>query len=144
MGIKMTESQMTKVKELVDVAGHFTDQLLYIMRNHGLDKVNGCHMTIEISPELKFVTERVTFGYPNSDAGNITVAKGVYDEKFRATGAANSAEYELLFADDAIKERLRAILRVGKPLPPDGLWVSDDRYSPPVDRGVQVDDGMAE
>ena len=142
MAVKLTESQMTTLKGMTEIAGHLADQLLYIMRNHGLDKIPGCRISIEVNPEFRFTTEKIQVGFPDfGDFGYAMLTKGAYDnDDFIPTGSLNSAEYEQLFADDAVKARIRAILHQEKPLPPDGLWVGDDRNAPPVDcRGNEVD-----
>lgn len=138
MGIKMTENQFTAVEQTVKIAEAMANQLLHIMENNGLTQVHGGNLIIRIVPGLKFTRQTVEFGYQSSDAGFVKLAKGVYDEQFSPTGNENSAEYELLFANDTVKERMRRILFKEKPLPPDGLWIGDDRNNPPVDCGVSV------
>ena len=136
MGVKLTDGQMTTVKSMVEVAEHLADQILYIMQNSELHKVDGCQLQITVSPEFKFVTEQVTFGYRNTDAGFVRLAKGVHDATFKPTGDCNSPEYEILFADEKVRNRMVEILHREKPLPPDGLWICDDRFDSPVDSGV--------
>lgn len=144
MAVKLTESQMTTLKSMVEIAERFSDQFLHIMRNSGMDRIPGCQLTIQIDPVFTFTTEMITFGKKGSEAGYIALTKGVYDEPFTATGSGNSAEYELLFADDSIRERMAEVLRKEKPLPPDGLWVGKFDDPSLMDSGVQVNDGLAE
>lgn len=138
MRIKMTEDQMIAVKQTVEIAEAMANQLLHIMENNGLTKVQGSRIMISVVPSLKFTRQMVEFGLPMLDAGFVKLTKGVYDEQYSPTGNENSAEYELLFANDAVKERMQRILSKEKPLPPDGLWIGDDRNDPPLDCGVQV------
>lgn len=143
MGIKMTDSQLSAVEQTVKVAEAMANQLFHIMENNGLTKVQGGNLVIRIIPALKFTTQTIEFGYQHSDAGFVKLAKGVHDEQFAPTGNENSAAYELLFANDAIKERMRRILFKEKPLPPDGLWIGDDRNDHPLDcygREIRFDD----
>lgn len=132
--VKYTEKQQEKVKDLVRVAEQFADHLLLIMKNHSLDKVDGCRLSISIDPQMLFVTEQITFGEEDMDSGNITLGKGsrFKNEQFEPFGK-NSPEYELLFGRPAVAERIRANATNEKPLPPDGLWISADGYGAPVD-----------
>ena len=137
--VKYTQEQQEKVKDLVRVAEQFADHLLLIMKNHGLDKADGCQLTIRVDPEMLFVTEQVTFGEDGKDSGYISLGKGrrCKNEQFEPFGE-NSPEYELLFARPAVAERIRANAAKEKPLPPDGLWISADGYGAPVDCGWDV------
>lgn len=134
MAVKLTEDQQEVLKSMIEYAEIFADQIHEIMKNHGLDKVNGCRLSIIVEPEFLFATEQVIFGHEETDAGIVNLTKGrrTKDEKFTLSGK-NSYEYEKLFADETI----RSILEKGngreKPLPPDGLWVGADRNSDPVD-----------
>lgn len=138
MGIKMTDGQLTKTKQLVEIAEAMSDQLLRIMENHELTRIPGYQISISICPNNRFTTEMVRFGQVDSDAGFVALVKGVYDEEFKATGRWNSAEYEFIFADKELRKRIRKYISKEKPLPPDGLWIGDDRNAPPVDCGVSV------
>ena len=133
MGIKMTENQFTAVEQTVKIAEAMANQLLHIMENNGLTQVHGGNLIIRIVPGLKFTRQTVEFGYQSSDAGFVKLAKGVYDEQFSPTGNENSAEYELLFADEAVRKAIESRLNREKPLPPDGLWIGDPRNDYPVD-----------
>ena len=134
MAVKLTKEQQEILKDLMYVSGKFADQVLHIMQNHGLDKIKGCDLAIMVTPEHLFSTETVTFGHTDTDAGRISLCKGrrTKDEPFLPFGK-NSYEYELLFADEAVRSRIEKILHGEKPLPPDGLWVGADRNSDPVD-----------
>ena len=144
MGIKLTEDQMITLKRMCDIAGKFADQFLHIMKNGRLNLIDGSRLTVTINPEMLFITETVEFGKPGSPAGYIELAKGVHDREFKPTGCKNSAEYELLFADENTRAVMEKHLHREKPLPPDGLWISVFPDNPPVDCGVSVNDGLAE
>lgn len=144
MGIKLSESRMDDVKNLVSVAEAMAEQLYHIMENNGLVRVPGAGITISVEPRLQFTTKNISFGRKGSDAGSVTLAKGRYDDEYEVYGDGNSTEYEILFAKKELRERILRYIGKEKPLPPDGLWIGDDRYAPPVDRGVSVNDGMAE
>ena len=139
MAVKLTGDQMITMKSMVGIAGSMADQFLHIMRNSGLDKVDGCRIQVIVNPAMNFVTSMVDFGSPDSDAGFIKVTRGKRDEQYKPSGDCNSAEYELLFADEAVRERMSEILHKEKPLPPDGLWIGDDRSTAPLDcRGIEM------
>ena len=143
MGVKLTKSQMATLKSMIEISERLSGQLLHIMRNSGLDKIQGCRLSIEVNPNFAFTTENICFGISDSEAGKVSLGKGVYDEQFRTFGE-NSAEYELLFTDEATRKILQEQLRKAKPLPPDGLWVSAYDDPPAMDCGVQVSDGLAQ
>lgn len=132
MGVKLTEHQMNIVKGMVEFAEASANQIYHIMENHGLDKIDGCSLSITVTPKNTFTMRNIILGSPDSDFGYVDLARGTADEKYAPIGK-NSAEYELLFADEAIRSRMEKILHKEKPLPPDGLWVSSDRNSDPVD-----------
>jgi len=138
MGIALTEHQLMIVKGMVQIAENTANQLLHIMENHGLDKVKDFKINIDVDPESVLCTRRIDVGWKinvgrEGTAGAACLTRGKKDEKYVLTGK-NSAEYEWLFADEAVKERMRQILDAGKhPLPPDGLWIGDPRNDSPVD-----------
>jgi hypothetical protein len=132
MKLKLTADQMEVVKGMALFAEASANQIYHIMENHGLDKVIGCRLAITVIPENTFTMRNIVLGSPDSEFGYIDLARGKADEKYAPIGK-NSAEYELLFADEAIRSRMEKILHREKPLPPDGLWVSSDRNSDPVD-----------
>ena len=144
MNLKLSDHQLKVVKTAAEMCEHFADQLLHIMKNHGLDKVEGMEFEIRVNPSMDFATEVINIGEDiQSDAGHMMLVKGKKNEKFSPCGA-NSAEYELLFADETIRERFRNIVKGEKPLPPDGLWIGDPRNDPPVDSGEwDVNDSLS-
>ena len=117
MAVAYTKEQIDAVKQMIDVAGNFADQLYHIMTNHGLDLVEGCSLSISIVPEFAFTTRNISFGCTDKPAGHINVAKGKLDSEFTPFGE-NSPEYESTFAPKEIAEKMEE-----KPLPEDGLWV---------------------
>lgn len=135
MAVALTEYQQGILKSLMNICGHFADQILYIMKNHGLDKIDGSRLTIMVDPKCLFTTESVSFGSGlEHDSGYVLITKGrrMKNEPFVPTGT-NSAEYELLFADETVRQAILAGKKTEKPLPPDGLWVGADRNNDPVD-----------
>ena len=139
MAIKLLDRQQEVMKHMVEFAEVFADQMLEIMKNHGLTKIDGCELTISVDPSCLFTTETIQFGREEKDSGVIHLAKGRRSscEKFTPFGN-NSAEYELLFADEAVRKAIEARLNREKPLPPDGLWIGDPRNDYPVD-GWELD-----
>ena len=130
MAVKLTGSQQEALKKMLDFCAVFADQMLTIMKNHGLD---GTDLNINVDPSAKFVTRRIRYGeHIDDDNGLIMLAKGIYDEDFKPIGR-NSAEYELLFADETVRKAIQERLDREKPLPPDGLWVGASNNSDPVD-----------
>ena len=125
MSVRLTKEQLTIVEGMMQYAQAFADQIYHIMQNHGLDKIDGCNVLVNIDPKINDSTECVYFGdCVDSEFGKIRMEKGRKDQKFTPVGR-NSVEYELMFADEQVKEAMRAILNANKekPLPPDGLWV---------------------
>lgn len=138
MGIALTEHQLMIVKGMMQIAENTANQLYHIMENHGLDKVKDFKISIRINPDLELNTKAITIGYDGNandekTAGYCERSRGKHEDKFICVGK-NSAEYEWLFADKAVKDRMRKILDAGThPLPPDGLWIGDNRNDSPVD-----------
>ena len=134
MAIKLSDRQQEVMKHMVEFSEVFADQMFEIMTNHGLTKIDGCELTIRVDPRCLFTTEVVKFGREETDSGVIRLAKGRRSscEKFTPFGE-NSAEYELLFADEAVRKAIQERLDREKPLPPDGLWVGASNNSDPVD-----------
>ena len=77
VGVALTNDQMKTLKSMVEFAEVFADQVLQIMKNSGLDKIQGCRLNIQVEPDCQFTTESVTFGYDRDDAaGKIWLTKG--------------------------------------------------------------------
>ena len=140
MGVKLTNQQMSVVKSMTEFAEATANQIYRIMVNHGLDKVEGCQLRITVDPKFDFVPMMIELGKAgDTDFGYIMLTRGKKaDDKYEAIGR-NSAEYEWLFADETLRKRLEAGKKAEKPLPPDGLWISDSRYDSPVDSGWEWD-----
>ena len=133
MGVKLTNDQMVTLKKLIEFSEASANQIYHIMVNHGLDKIQGCDLHITVDPTKYFTTMMVSAGECiGLDFGHVRLARGKYEKDYHLTDT-NSAEYELLFADEAVRSRIEKILHGEKPLPPDGLWVGADRNSDPVD-----------
>ena len=143
MAVKLTYEQMKVVDDMAKIMGNFADQLYHIIENHGLDQVKDFMVRLEVNPALDYMTRRIDIGISvNSDAGYVTLAKGKDEAKYVPTGR-NSPEYEYLFADPAVKDRMREIVSGKKPLPPDGLWIGNPNNDPVLDcrgREVRFDD----
>ena len=144
MAVKLTDYQLKIVKGMIEMCEGVSHQILHIMRGHGLDKIEGCHLTIEVDPKFDFVTQKISFGDGiNTDSGHITMVRGKKDAEFSPCGK-NSAEYELLFADEAIRRRMEKIVKGEKELPPDGLWIGNHTNSDPVGCGEwDVNDSLS-
>jgi len=144
MAVKLTDDQFETVKVMAELMGNFGDQLFHIMENHGLDKVKGFQVTLTVDPQFDYVLKQIIIGSKwNSECGHMTLTKGKGENKYAPTGK-NSPEYEILFADQETRVRMEKVLHREKPLPPDGLWVGDSRYDPPVDsREWDVNDSLS-
>lgn len=143
MATKLTKHQMMILKGMVEFAEATATQIHRIMKNHGLDKIEGCYLNISVDPTRVLTTMNIVVGSPMSDFGYIDLAKGGNDNEFSAIGN-NSAEYELLFANETIRSRMEKAVQREKPLPPDGLWVGSDRNSDPVDcREWDINDSLS-
>ena len=139
----MTRDQLNTVKVLTEFCQNFADQVLKIMQNSGLDRIDGMGINVVIRPDLQFTTECISFGCASQEAGYFCMSKGYEDEKFTLLGR-NSAEYEKLFADPEVLERLQEAEPAEKPLPPDGLWISVYDDPPVLDSGRDLNDEVPE
>ena len=134
MAITLTDQQLTVTKGLAEFAERMADQMLHIMENHGLDKIEGFKIQVNVDPHKIFTTNEVIIGNdPMSESGYVNLARGKQFNGYQPLGK-NSPEYELLFASEEVRERMQRFLDSAKhPLPPDGLWIGDDRNNPPLD-----------
>ena len=135
------------VKGMVDIAKATANQLLHIMQNHGLDKVEGFSFKIKVDPEFDLITKSIEIGNylnleENKGAGycNLVAGKDSYDY---SPLSKNSPEYAWLFA--CPEDRMRKIMDAGThPLPNDGLWIGADYNSGSVDSGEwDVNDSLS-
>ena len=133
--LKLSGKQYEAIKSLTAMTERFADEVLKFMQRTGLDKIHGCDLSVEVDPTYEHITKKIVFGKDNdeSEVGKFEMVRGLEDEKYELD--TDSEEYEILFADEATKERIRTILNTEKPLPPNGLWLSayDDPAS--VDGG---------
>lgn len=133
--LKLSGKQYEAIKSLTAIAERFADEVLKFMQQTGFDKISGCELAVDVDPAYEHITKKIVFGNNNdeSEVGKFEMVRGLEDEKYEL--ATDSKEYEILFADEATKERIRTILNTEKPLPPNGLWLSayDDPAS--VDGG---------
>lgn len=134
MAVTLTDEQFLAVKSMAEYCEVFSDQLYKIMVDHGLDKVNGFMVDITVDPAMDFITKKIEIGkdYKNCSAGFIRLTRGKEEDTYAPTGK-NSAEYECLFANPEVAERMRNIVEKKSTLPADGLWIGDDRNDPPLD-----------
>lgn len=132
MAVKLTEHQMMILKRTVRMSEAFANSLLHIMRNHGLDKIDGCDITIQVNPKYETMVCDISIGEKNSDFGDASFIKGAKDDGFELWSHC-SAEYKSLFDDEENRRRKHYGEKVEKPLPPDGLWIGDPRNDYPVD-----------
>lgn len=144
MAIQYSDEQLIIIKGLMEICELFADQILHIMQNHGLDKVNGTCVKIEVDPAYSLVTKQLEFGRSlEADSGYIKLTRGLEEATYGATGK-NSAEYEILFAPPEVAERIRKVLKRTANVPATSLLDDTDRSLPDVDRGVSVNDSVAE
>ena len=143
MAVKYTDDQLATIKSLMEICENFADQVWHIMQNHGLDKVDGTVLKIEVNPAYELITKEIQFGQNlESDSGTVKMTKGMKENRYAPTGK-NSAEYECLFATPEVAERISRILKNPKPVPPFDIWIGDDRNNPPLDcngREIKFDD----
>lgn len=133
--LKLTIEQYDAIKSIAKFAENFADEVLKVLQNTGMDKIPGCRLRIDIDPEYDYITKKIIFGESRdeSEVRKFELVCGLEDEKYEL--ATDSKEYEILFANEATKARIRTILNTEKPLPPDGLWLSACDDCPDVDGG---------
>lgn len=132
MAIKLTDEQLKVVKQMVRLSETFANNLLNIMENHGLDKIDGCGLNIQVSPQYETITCMVDVGEKRSDFGYVSVKRGKGEKYYDYIGS-HSEEYEILSDGETVRSRKEEYCKTEKPLPPDGLWVGDPRNDYPVD-----------
>ena len=145
--VRFTDEQFAVIKSMVKLAETVADQILHIMQNHGLDRVEGCRLMIDVDPSSDLLTREIVFGSSvDKEAGQIELTRGK-DEKQYAPCGSNSPEYEVLFATPEVAERMRRLFAAKVPVCSGGLWFGDNGNDPPMDsrgREVRFDDCPAE
>lgn len=136
MAVKLTKHQMMILKKMVEIGEATANQMYHIMENHGLDKVDGFEFAIEIKPQYDSIAKKIIVGSftnlkEDKDAGFCQLVAPENGDKYELLWK-NSPEYELLFADEAVRSAMEKMLHREKPLPPDGLWVGASCNSDPV------------
>ena len=123
--VKLTDEQLGIVKGIALFAEAFCNQVYHIMQNHGLDKVNGCCVRVNVDPSLDMTGRHITIGFPGSDFGNCYISRGRNEDNYSLFGR-NSCTYEELFGqqtkmvtDPDVEAKIHA---VNVPLPEDGFW----------------------
>lgn len=132
MAVKLTDEQLKIVKMMIRWSESFANNMLHIMENHGLDKIDGCHFDIQIVPQYEYLTCKIDVGERRSDFGEVSVSRGKNDAYYNYLGS-HSAEYEILSDGETVRTRKPEVSNGEKPLPPDGLWIGDPRNDCPVD-----------
>lgn len=132
---KFTQGQLDAIKGMAQFAGIFADEMYHIMKNHGLDKVPGFRISVDIDPEYDLITKQIEIGClvcANGTSGYVSLNKGRGADRY-VIGTTNSAEYEQLFANGTNPEGKSADGNHEKPFPPDGLWIGDDCHTDSMD-----------
>ena len=132
MGVKLTEHQLQTLKHTVRMSEAFANSLLHIMQNHGLDKVDGCDITIQVNPNYESICREISIGNFDTDFGFAQFIRGKNDAEYHLWTGRHSGEYERVFAEEAIQAGIDPFPKAEKPLPPDGLWIGDPRNDCPV------------
>lgn len=130
--LKLSNRQLEAVRQIAEVGKRCADDMLRIMDESGLSQIPGSRVWITVNPEFDTVTNSFEFGSPGMDSGYIHLNRGREEKRYEPLGK-NSAEYEIIFANEATRRRLQEILSVKKELPPDGLWLSVYDDYPAVD-----------
>ena len=72
MAVKLTDEQLRILEGLIGFAESFADQAYHIMQNHGLDKIDGCTLSVTVEPIALFTTKTIAFGHDiDQDAGRL-------------------------------------------------------------------------
>ena len=126
MQVKLNGKQLIALKGIMGYAGHCADVLQTLMKNHGLDEIEGSHISISVGKTFC----NLGYGTPDRESGVIHLGRFWEEKEYGAFGK-NSPEYEFLFAPEELRRRMQEVSSREKPLPPDGLWLGsyDD---PPV------------
>jgi len=132
MALKLTREQLEAVRRIAVYSENFLEQVEKIAVNAGLDQIEGCCFWMAYNPSMNLTTKNITIGDGKPDFGYAKISKGRGEKKYAAYGK-NSFEYEILFADEGLRERIQAAVDAGKSFPPDGLWISADDDCPAVD-----------
>ena len=133
MDIKLTDEQIEIVRGMGRICESFANQLYHIMENHGLDKIEGCNVVIDVCPKYNSITREISIGENDTPFGTICLIRGKKDEEYRIYGQNTSKEYEAVFDREAYAAGRVPVKPTEKPLPPDGLWIGDPRNDYPVD-----------
>ena len=129
---KLTEQQLSVIEKLESFAENFADAVYKTMVDHGLNRIPGFRIGVNVDPQYQYITRRVLIGYYDTPSGHVTLNKGKGMDKFVVSDT-NSAEYEQLFAEQKATEGKEYGGDQQKPFPPDGLWVGTDHNPNSVD-----------
>jgi len=143
---ELTTAQKVVIKHLVDVsAKEYADGISKVMNDFGLNW-RGCQFSIRVTPAGKFFTEMVSISTFTDDDMHSThhysLARGRLTDGEWETGDDDTIKHEGTLADACFCAGKAAGADGEKPLPPDGLWISNCDDCPPADCGVSMN-GMA-
>lgn len=141
--ITLTNKGMSELKGLIEVAEQAANDIHEYMVATGLDKVSGTCIRIEVNPQYDTLTKTIEFGGIGRSIGYLKVVGGKDEKGFNICNGGNTAEYEVLFADEDTKQRIKKYLDQEKALPPDGMWLGVDDDNPILDCGRDIDDTVA-
>lgn len=140
--MNMTSVQINMMKRIADAAMITADGICKAMQEAGIGNGSLNMLSIYINPNLPRIS--ISFGDENNEECGYFQLTKCWEEDAYAIDSKSSLEYQVLFASKEQRDRLRGILQGEKELPPDGLWLSDSDDSAFLDRGVSVNDSMAE
>lgn len=136
----LTTEQMEVAKKLIEFTQNFSDQVVHIMKNHGLWQ-KGFELKLRIDPLAECLTEEIQFhrwvedgeGQFKECVDRVKSQNEMFGKGWYNLPTHTSREFIHLFdepTDGTGKEKGKTD---EKPLPPDGMWVGSDRNSDPVD-----------
>ena len=132
---KLTEQQLSVIEKLESFAENFADAVYKTMIDHGLDRIEGLRIGVNVDPHYEYITRRVLIGYYDTPSGHVTLNKGKGMSSFVVSDT-NSEEYERIFNGSEDSEGKEQDGDQQKPVPPDGLWISTHDGDPYVDGGM--------
>lgn len=143
---ELTTVQKAVIKLLVETAKEYADGISKVMNAFGLNW-NGCRFSVSITPSGQFFTEMVSLTTLTEDDMHVTyhysLARGRLTDGEWETGDDDTIKHEGTLADACFCAGKTAGADGEKPLPPDGLWISNCDDCPPADCGVSMNGSMA-
>ena len=74
--MKLTQEQLKAVFCIEQFGQAYMNEVLHIMKNHGLDKIDGCNISLHITPELDLTCRSISIGKAGTDFGYCTLTRG--------------------------------------------------------------------